>query len=75
MKKLTKRKLNKLIKFLCKQTDPKGMKQLLKQLKKEIRKGYGSKCKDFELNCFVCQVWLALQILENAFDEDMLKID
>ncbi len=54
---------------------PKGLNMCLKKLKKEIRKGYGPKCKDFELNCMVCQVWMALQILENAFDEDMLKID
>ena len=45
------------------------MKKLLKQLRNKILKGFGLTCKDFEINCAVCQVWMAYQILEDAFED------
>ena len=44
-------------------------KELLKELKKRIRKGYGRKCTDFNYSCFNCQIYVALEILEDALYE------
>ena len=44
-------------------------KQKLKELKKWVRKGYGKKCKDFHYACFVCQIYMAVDILEDAIQD------
>jgi len=43
-------------------------KELLKELKKKLLKGYGKPCKEFRYGCPVCDVWMAYQILEDAFN-------
>jgi hypothetical protein len=42
-------------------------KELLKELRKRIQKGFGKKCKEFQWGCCVCDVYLALEILEDSF--------
>jgi hypothetical protein len=44
-------------------------KELLKQLKKVITKGFGWPCKDFQWACTVCSVWLAYTILEDLLED------
>ena len=50
------------------------IRKLLDKLEKFLEKGYGLPCWDkkyskknrgFNFNCGVCQVWMALQILQN----------
>lgn len=41
----------------------------LKRLKKSVRKDYGKRCEDFNLNCPVCQRWLMIDLLEDYLDE------
>ena len=41
-------------------------KEKLKELKKWITENYGKQCKDFNIGCYVCQVWLAYDILDQA---------
>ena len=43
-------------------------KELLKQLKKNITKGFGPRDPDFSWFCAVCSVWLAYDILEELLD-------
>ncbi len=40
-------------------------KEPLKALKALIKKDYGKQCKAFSIGCVVCQVWLAIDILED----------
>ena len=52
--------------------DTYNMKEILKFLTQYIRKHYGKRCKDFEINCSVCQQYLALDILiENLELEEL----
>jgi hypothetical protein len=37
----------------------------LKALKAYIKKNYGKRCKDFNISCPVCKMWLAYDILED----------
>lgn len=46
--------------------DPKGLK-LVKEMKKHARKYWGKKCKDYQYGCSVCDIYLALNILETIF--------
>ena len=43
-------------------------KELLRQLKKNISKGYGRRCPDFNWFCAGCSAWLAYDILEELLD-------
>lgn len=39
------------------------MKKTLEFLRKYIKRSYGSKCKEFNISCSVCQQYLALEII------------
>ena len=41
----------------------------LNQLRKNIEKNYGKKCKDFELFCLVCIVHRTLEDMERIIEE------
>jgi len=58
-------------KIIIKSMKKKGLfkKELLQKLKKEIKKGFGPPCKDFNFYCMVCQAWMAYNILENLFED------
>ena len=43
------------------------MKKQLKKLRKQLIKDWGKKCPDFNINCCVCKVHLALEILEHGY--------
>lgn len=43
-------------------------KELIKDLRNQIEKDAGEKCKDFNINCIVCKVYLALEILEDFYE-------
>lgn len=47
--------------------------KLIKDLRKEIEKNWGKKCKSFAIDCCVCQVHLALDILEQKYDISVTK--
>lgn len=47
------------------------MKKILKMLRKQILKEYGKKCPEFVFHCVVCQVYMALNILEDLEDCDV----
>jgi len=34
-------------------------------IKGEVKKGYGPRCKSFEIKCVKCQAYIALDILED----------
>jgi len=59
---------------ICQEREKMKSKLLLKELKKAITKLVGRNCKDFNFFCYVCQVWMAYQIIENIFElnEDLL---
>ena len=40
----------------------------LKRIRKEIEESWGRQCPDFSIDCCVCQVHLALAILEQKYD-------
>ena len=40
-------------------------KELLKELKKKVKKYGGDKCKDFSICCWNCLVWMAYEIIED----------
>jgi len=40
-------------------------KEIYKILKNLIRKDFGKRCKDFDLGCVVCRVYLMLDILKD----------
>lgn len=42
--------------------------KLIKQLRKQIEKDWGNRCSDFAIDCVVCQMHLALAILEQRYD-------
>lgn len=42
------------------------MKQELKQIKKVVRKYWGKKCNKFSIGCPTCQIWQAIDVLEQA---------
>lgn len=44
-------------------------KTLLRELKKQVRKYSGKKCKDFNIFCYACLCWLAYDILESLFED------
>jgi hypothetical protein len=46
-----------------------GVDALFKARLSSIRKEAGKRCKDFNINCYVCQVHLALDILEDYVSE------
>ena len=46
-------------------------KDKLRELKKWLTKGYGKRCKDFYYGCFVCQIWMAYDILVDAFEIEL----
>ncbi len=53
-------------------------KEIYQELKRKIKKDYGSRCKDFNINCTCCQAWLCLDILEDmvcveVMDEPIYK--
>ena len=41
---------------------------LILQLRKQIIKDYGKKCRTFEIGCVACQAHLSLGILESLYD-------
>ncbi len=40
----------------------------IKDLKKQIEKDAGKRCKDFNINCGLCRVYLAVDILEDFYE-------
>ena len=42
--------------------------KLVIQLRKQIIKDYGKKCRTFEIGCVTCQAHLSLGILESLYD-------
>lgn len=44
-------------------------KELLKELKKRIKKEVGTNCENFYIECFTCRVWMAVDILEDCLEE------
>jgi len=42
----------------------------VKDLKNRLKTEVGKKCKDFNFNCPICQVWMAYDILEDYFWEE-----
>ena len=46
-------------------------KDILK-LRKIVEKDWGKECKDFSIGCVVCQMHLALKIIEHSYDIDLL---
>ena len=50
------------------------MKKILNQLRKNIEKNYGKKCKDFELFCSVCIAYRVLEDMEQVMENlEMIK--
>ncbi len=47
--------------------------ELLKKIKSKIQRDYGRRCKGFDYNCTVCQVWMAYSILFDHFTLDTWK--
>ena len=39
--------------------------EIYKELKKKITKDVGTRCPQFEFNCFICQQWLMLDVLRD----------
>lgn len=54
-----------------------GRDTFLKKWRERIEKDWGKKCNDFYIDCCVCQVHLALEILEQRYafasEADRLK--
>ena len=44
--------------------------EIYKELKKKIRKDYGSQCRDFVWGCPVCMQYLMLQFLQDNVDNE-----
>jgi hypothetical protein len=38
----------------------------MKELKSYIKEGYGSRCKDHDIDCTVCKVYDALDVIERS---------
>lgn len=43
-------------------------KEIIKQLEKEIKEGYGKKCKDYNPFCVNCIMWKALETIKEGLD-------
>ena len=43
------------------------MDKLLKELKEQLLKDFGTKCKSFSTGCLVCQVWHGYQIIHQTY--------
>ena len=39
----------------------------IEKVEKEVIKSIGKRCKDFEINCHVCQCYMALEILVDYY--------
>ena len=39
----------------------------LQNLEARLKKGMGKRCKSFSIGCFVCQAWLAYDILDDIY--------
>jgi hypothetical protein len=48
-------------------------KELHEELRQKINEDFGSRCKDFNINCMACQQYLALDILEENLDLEDIK--
>ena len=48
------------------------MKKELKQFEKVVKKNFGKRCLDFHFACYVCQIYMALDILKDAIDDKRL---
>jgi hypothetical protein len=44
-------------------------KEIYKELEKKILEDYGRECSDFTIECFLCRIWMAMDIIENLDDE------
>ena len=51
------------------------MKKHLKAIKKYIKEGYGPKCPDFYYACHVCQIWAAVDVIEDAYEMSEIIAD
>jgi hypothetical protein len=49
-----------------------NMKKKLKQLEKTVKKNFGKRCPDFHYACWVCMIYMALDILKDAMDDKRL---
>lgn len=50
------------------------MKDILKILRHRIKRDCGKKCESFNINCMVCQVYLALDILEEFYFDTLIDV-
>ena len=41
---------------------------MVRQLKKQFRKDWGSKCKEYYWSCHVCEGWRMIEALEDLYD-------
>ncbi len=45
--------------------------EIYEKLKKLILKDYGKRCSDFSINCYICQKYLMLDILDECVDDSL----
>ncbi len=45
--------------------------EIYEKLKKLTLKDYGKRCPDFSLNCYICQKYLMLDILDECVDDSL----
>ncbi len=51
------------------------MTENIKEVIKDLKKGYGKRCKDIDLDCWSCRAWIVIDFLEEEIEmnEDNLK--
>ena len=43
----------------------------MNNFKKKLEKDWGKKCEDFSLNCAVCIVWRAFEVIEQLYEKKL----